>query len=68
MTTVNEIVTAVSRLSADDFLTLRQELDQLEQQHWETELEKATEELTCADVTEDYVDQLVLRRRRESRP
>ncbi len=68
MTTISEIVTAVSRLSPEEFLKLRQELDRLEQQHWEAELERTTEEMKQANVTDDDLDRLVLRHRRESRP
>jgi hypothetical protein len=68
MTTVTDIVTAVSSLSPDDFLKLRQELERLEEGLWESELRKTTEDLKARNVGDDELDQLVLRRRRESRP
>jgi hypothetical protein len=67
MSTVQEIVTAAARLDAEQFLQLRQELERLEQERWESERAKATAELTQAGLTDEAIDRLVLRRRRESR-
>jgi len=68
MTTVAEIVTAIARLDPDQYLQLREELDRLDQQRWEAELQRTTEEMAKANVTDEDLDEIVLRRRRESRP
>jgi hypothetical protein len=67
MTTVSDIVSVASKLSSEEFLQLREELDRLEQSIWQAERARATADLKCASVTEDQIDQLIMRRRRESR-
>ena len=67
MSTVEEIVAAAAQLDSAEFLTLRQELDRLEQQLWETELAATTEDMQRANITDENIDRLVLRRRRENR-
>jgi hypothetical protein len=64
MTTVAEIVRAAAQFDADQLLELRRELDRLEQQLWESELDRATEQFSRANLTEDDIDQIVLKRRR----
>jgi hypothetical protein len=67
MSTVDEIVAAVRRLSPADYLRLRRKLDRLEQRVWDAELERTTTELKRARITEKAIDRRVLRRRREVR-
>jgi hypothetical protein len=67
METVDEILAAASKLSPEQLVRLRRKLDRLEKKVWEVELERTTEELKQANVTEEDIDRLVLRRRRESR-
>jgi len=67
MTKVEEIVAAAERLSASDFERLRKTLDRLEKSRWESELRATTDELRKAGVTDQQIDQMVMRRRRESR-
>ena len=64
--TVEEILTAARGLSPAEFLRLRQRLDRLEKKLWEKELAQTTEELTEANLTDEKIDQIVLRRRRDS--
>ena len=67
MTTVDEIVSAAARLEPEQFLLLRAELDRLEERLWEAELAQTAVELNEANLTDEEVDRLVLRRRREGR-
>ena len=67
MSTVDEIVVAASRLDPAQFLQLRQKLDGLEKQLWEAEREKTAEEMERANITDETIDQLVMRRRHEGR-
>ncbi len=67
MKTVDEIVAAAAKLSPEQLVRLRRKLDRLEKKVWEAELERTTEELKKAHVTEEEIDRLVMRRRRESR-
>jgi hypothetical protein len=66
MSTVAEIVAAAAQLDEEQFLLLRRELDHLEQELWEKELSQTTTELNEANITDEDIDRLVLRRRRES--
>ena len=65
--TVHEILSAAERLDPDEFVLLREELDRLEQRLWETELAESTREMDQANLTDDQIDYLVARRRREGR-
>jgi hypothetical protein len=67
MATVSEIVAAAAQLDPEQFLELRRELDRLEQELWEAELDQTTAELEQAHVTDEDIDQMVMKRRRESR-
>ena len=65
--TVREIVSAAERLDPDEFVLLRQELDRLEEQMWEAELAETSRQMDHANLTDDQIDRLVARRRREGR-
>jgi hypothetical protein len=67
MSTVKEIVTAASRLGAEDFVRLRKELDRLEKRLWKSELAKTTAEMRKKGINDELIDEMVVRRRRESR-
>lgn len=67
MKTVEEIVAAARDLDAGQFLRLREKLDRLEKKVWDAELARTTAELEGAGVTDEQIDRLVMRRRRESR-
>lgn len=66
MTTVHEILAAAERLDPDDFVLLRAELDRLERRLWDSELGQTTAEMNQATLTDEEIDRIVLRRRRES--
>jgi hypothetical protein len=68
MSTVQEIVTAAAQLGPEEFVHLREELDRLEEHLWDAELERTSAEMQQAGLSDDEIDQLVMRRRRESRP
>jgi hypothetical protein len=67
MSTVDEIVAAAKGLDVEQFLRLRKKLDRLEAKVWKAELERTSDELKKAKVTEEDIDRIVARRRRESR-
>lgn len=67
MKTVEEIVAAARQLDPAQFLLLRCKLDRLEQKVWAAELKRVSAARTKANITDEVVDQMVMRRRRESR-
>ncbi len=67
MSTVEEIVASALRLEPAEFLRLKQELDRMEQQLWDEELPQASEAIARTGVTDDDIDRMILRRRREGR-
>jgi len=64
---IAEILAAAREMSSTEFLRLRQRLDRLEEKLWKTELTRATEKFSQGRLTDEKIDQMVLRRRRESR-
>jgi len=67
MNAIDEIVTAAAKLDSSQFLRLRQKLDRLEQKLWKVELARTSAALKKKNITDDDIDRLVVRRRRESR-
>ena len=67
MSTVQEIVTAAAGLPPDQFVVLRDELDLLEEQIWQDELQRTSTEMKQANITDEEIDRLVIRRRYEGR-
>jgi hypothetical protein len=67
MSTVEEIVQAVSNLDSAQFVKLRKKLDRLEAQIWQRELAQTTQKMAKAKLTDEDIDRLVLRRRHENR-
>lgn len=65
--TVHEIVSAAERLDPDEFVLLREQLDRLEERLWEAELAKTSAEMNQANLTDEQIDEIVARRRREGR-
>jgi len=64
---IAEILAAAREMSSTEFLRLRQRLDRLEEKLWKTELTRATEKFSQGRLTDEKIDQMVLRPRRESR-
>ncbi len=67
MSLIDEIVTAASKLDSAQFLRLLRKLDRLEQELWKNELARTSAELRKKHITDDLIDRLVMRRRREGR-
>jgi hypothetical protein len=67
MVTVDEIVAAAEKLKPDQLLRLRARLDRLEERLWTAESVQAGRELNSAGVTEEDIDRMIMRRRREGR-
>jgi hypothetical protein len=66
MKTIDEIVSAAEKLDSDQFVRLRQKLDRLENKIWKSELRRTSKELEAAKITDEDIDLMVTRRRRES--
>jgi hypothetical protein len=67
MKTLEEIVRAAKHLRPAEFVRLRKQLDRVEQRLWATELSATTRELRQSGIDDRQIDQMVVRRRRESR-
>ncbi|MEX0818922.1 MAG: hypothetical protein WD070_04995 [Pirellulaceae bacterium] len=67
MTTVDEIIAAAERLTPAQFVRLRQRLDRLEKKLWDNELSHMDGKMKQVALTDEDIDQMVTRRRRESR-
>jgi len=67
MSTLDEIIAAAEHLKPAQFVQLRRRLDKLEQRLWKAELSTATSELQKSGIDDRQIDQMVVRRRRESR-
>ena len=67
MATVEKIVAEAEKLEPDQFLRLRKKLDRLEQKLWDRESKKVAKSIKAAGVTDDEIDRIVTRRRREGR-
>ena len=64
MSTVDEIVSAASKLSVDELLELRNKLEGLEKSLWQTELEMFALALEQHRITDARFDKKAMRRRR----
>ena len=64
--TVTELVAAASQLRPSEFLRLREKLDEIEEQQWRDSLAKITKRTRAKGVTDEQIDEMVMRRRRES--
>ena len=65
--TVSEIVAAATQLRPNVFLQLRDKLDAVEERQWRSSLAKITKRTRAKGITDEEIDELVMRRRRESR-
>ena len=64
--TVTELVAAASQLRPDAFLRLREKLDEVEERQLRDSLARITKRTRAKGVTEEQIDEIVMRRRRES--
>jgi hypothetical protein len=67
MKTVDDILKAVKQLDATGFLSLRRKMDRLERKLWEEEHERTTAHMHKGGITNEDIDRIVTRRRRETR-
>jgi len=67
MKTVEEIFAAAEKLRPDQLLRLRKKLDRLEERIWKAELNRVSDKLKKANITDEDINQMVMRRRYESR-
>lgn len=67
MNTVDEIVAAAKKLDADEFERLRKKLLRIEKTLWEQELTRVTAEMKKKNLTDEDIDRIVMKRRRENR-
>jgi hypothetical protein len=67
MKTVDEIFAAAEKLRPDELLRLLKKLDRLEQRIWNVELNRVSAKLKKANITDEDINQMVMRRRYESR-
>lgn len=67
MTTVKEILSAIEKLPADDFLRLQARMDRMAELIWAKEHRRATARRRQAGITDDNIDAMMLRRRYRGR-
>jgi len=63
MSTIAEIIQAAEHLDSDDFIKLREALDEVEEKIWDDELARVSAKHRKRKLTDDKIDELVLRRR-----
>ena len=67
MSKLDGLVKEIRELKPDDYVRLQKRLSRHEQQLWDAELSDATKHMDAEAITDADIDQLVMRRRRESR-
>jgi hypothetical protein len=64
--TATELVDAVSQLRPGAFLRLREKLNDVEERHWRDSLTRITKRPRAKGATDQQIDEMVMRHRRES--
>jgi uncharacterized membrane protein len=67
MSKVEEIVEAVRALSDDDYVRLREALDEMDKAEWEAARAQAARDWAASGLTDDDIDAVVMRLRHEGR-
>jgi hypothetical protein len=67
MSKVEEILQAVRALDDDEYVALRQALDEMDRVDWEVERARATQEFHARGLTDEDIDAAVMRLRYEGR-
>lgn len=67
MKTVDEIVAAAQKLKPSQFLRLQQKLDRIQERIWKVELARVTEKMKKANITDEDINRMVMKRRYENR-
>jgi hypothetical protein len=65
--TVQEIVEAAHQLRGDQLHRLRLKLEEIEEARWQRGREAAARRMAAKGITDDDIDEIVMRMRRESR-
>jgi hypothetical protein len=65
--TVSELVSAARQLEDDQWLRLMTALDRIEDQRFRKERDRAAKRPDGSVITDDEIDEIVVRQRRESR-
>jgi hypothetical protein len=68
MSKVEEILQAVRALGHEEYVALRQALDEMDKAEWEAERAKAARDWAASGLTDDDIDEAVRRLRYEGRP
>ncbi len=66
-TTVRDLVAVASQLPDSQLKTLRKKLDELHIARWELEREEFAKQIATKGITEQSIDEYIMRRRRENR-
>ena len=67
MSKVDEILQAVRALSDDDYVRLREALDEMDRAEWDAERARAARDWAASGLTDEDIDAAVLRHRYEGR-
>lgn len=65
--TVQEIVDAANQLRGDQLHRLRLKLEEIEEARWQRGREAAAKRMAARGITDDDIDEIVMRMRREGR-
>jgi uncharacterized membrane protein len=68
MSTVEDILQAVRALKDDEYVRLREALDEMDKSEWEAERARAARDWAASGMTDDDIDAAVMRLRYENRP
>jgi hypothetical protein len=67
MSSVREILSAIERLTAEEFAKLQAQMNRIAERIWQKEHERLSRKFRQEGLTDDDVDRLVLRRRHRGR-
>ena len=67
MSSVQQILTALEKLSPDEFLKVQARMNRIAERMWTAEHRRATVRSRQAGRTDDDIDRIVAQRRRKSR-
>jgi uncharacterized membrane protein len=65
---VEEILQAIRALGHEEYLELRQAMDEMDKAEWEAERARAARDWAASSLTDDDIDAAVMRLRYEGRP
>ena len=65
--TITELAAAASQLRPAEFLKLRDKLEEIEEQQWRASLARITKRTRAKGITDEQIDEIVMRHRHEGR-